>query len=50
MAVGAKVAARFAGMLPRLGITPDSIPVIEARFGWQLDVLQVRVPVSLQAL
>ena len=41
MAAGAKVAARFAGMLPGLGITPDSIPVIEARFNWQLDVLQV---------
>jgi hypothetical protein len=41
MAAGAKVAARFAGMLPGLGITADSIPVIEARFHWQLAVLQV---------
>ena len=31
-----------------MGITPD-IPVIGARLNWQLDVLQVRVPVSLQA-
>jgi hypothetical protein len=41
MAAGAKVAARFAGMLPGLGITPDSSPTIEARLRWQLDVLQV---------
>jgi hypothetical protein len=40
MAAGAKVAARFAGMLPGLGITPDSIPTIEARFRWQLDIMQ----------
>jgi hypothetical protein len=42
MAAGAKVASRFAAMLPGLGITPDSIPVIERRFRWQLAVLEVR--------
>lgn len=42
MAAGAKVAARFAGMLPDLGITSASIPTIEARFTWQLAVMQVR--------
>jgi hypothetical protein len=46
MAAGAKVAARFAGMLPGLGIGPDSIPTIEARFMWQLDVLQVSPAVT----
>jgi len=42
MAAGTKVAARFAGMLPGLGITSVSIPTIEARFTWQLTVMQVR--------
>lgn len=38
--LGEKLATRFAGFLPSLGISDASAPVIEARFHWQLAVLQ----------
>jgi hypothetical protein len=40
LAVGRKVASHFSGMLPALGICEESQGVIEARFSWQLAVLQ----------
>jgi hypothetical protein len=40
LAVGRKVASHFSGMLPALGICEASQAVIEARFAWQLAVLQ----------